>query len=367
MEDAQSEWPGEMRAIGSSDSLKMLQLVFSDSILIDYDFKIQSVAPAILAELDYSLTELKNQSITALIPNFKLEIFPLLQGGYFVKIQTSLTKRSKAKCEVQLSGFYTGLFTDVNGFILLRCESQEKITIKNKLEEKMMELDHFVYQASHSLRGPLATIRGLINIAKAEKDPQQLGFILKNMEELADRLDAKFYKLMCFAEVDKIKGIPSGTIDMENLVNVLRGQVPSDRNDSIEITSDVIDVSTLRVNEHLIESFLVHFVSFISTLPTKQKGMITVSIVGNDFSVEIGLLLKGFISISPLEEVLLNSHGYGHLLEQPTMTNLFSAQKVIYMLKGKISLSLVSDGVAKINVSIPSNFISLSKVNVRNG
>ncbi|KGO90674.1 sensor histidine kinase [Flavobacterium suncheonense] len=54
-------------------------------------------------------------------------------------------------------------------------ESAKEIELKNKnLVLANRELDSFVYSASHDLRSPITSLKGLIEIAKEEKDPNQV-------------------------------------------------------------------------------------------------------------------------------------------------------------------------------------------------
>jgi signal transduction histidine kinase len=54
----------------------------------------------------------------------------------------------------------------------------EEMTLRKKIEEQLSsrnkELDTFVYKASHDLRGPLASLIGVTNIARLDlKSPFQ--------------------------------------------------------------------------------------------------------------------------------------------------------------------------------------------------
>lgn len=68
--------------------------------------------------------------------------------------------------------------------------SHEKIEQKNlELITVNKELDRFVYSASHDLRSPITSLKGLIEIAISEKDPEELKNYLNLMNQSLTRQD----------------------------------------------------------------------------------------------------------------------------------------------------------------------------------
>ena len=68
--------------------------------------------------------------------------------------------------------------------------AEERIKKQNRMLEKTnLELDNFVYSASHDIRSPLTSILGLINIASQSKDKKEIDECLTLMKSRIDRLD----------------------------------------------------------------------------------------------------------------------------------------------------------------------------------
>jgi signal transduction histidine kinase len=58
---------------------------------------------------------------------------------------------------------------ELNDEILYRKNAEEKIKVANEqLQKTNIELDNFVYKVSHDLRAPIASVLGLVNLAKKE-------------------------------------------------------------------------------------------------------------------------------------------------------------------------------------------------------
>lgn len=74
------------------------------------------------------------------------------------------------------------------GVISISRDISERKAFEARLEEKIKELDTFIYRSSHDLKGPLASLQGLLNVAKSEivdaNSLQYLGLIEKSVMNL---------------------------------------------------------------------------------------------------------------------------------------------------------------------------------------
>jgi signal transduction histidine kinase len=90
----------------------------------------------------------------------------------------SATVKERGEAQRKLEDFNENLETIVqqrtralNEEINTRKEAEEKIARTNReLSKRNTELDNFVYSVSHDLRAPIASVLGLINLAKKDKD-----------------------------------------------------------------------------------------------------------------------------------------------------------------------------------------------------
>ena len=78
----------------------------------------------------------------------------------------------------------------LNEEINTRKDAEEKIVRTNKeLSKRNTELDNFVYSVSHDLRAPIASVLGLINLAKKDKDTSMKDMYLEMIHKSAMQQD----------------------------------------------------------------------------------------------------------------------------------------------------------------------------------
>ncbi|MGM0580332.1 MAG: PAS domain-containing sensor histidine kinase [Bacteroidota bacterium] len=82
--------------------------------------------------------------------------------------------------------YFDGAIRDVSAMK----SAQDKLQKQNRELKKLnTELDSFVYSASHDLKAPLSSIKGLISLAKNETDKEQLANYLDLVDQSINKLD----------------------------------------------------------------------------------------------------------------------------------------------------------------------------------
>jgi signal transduction histidine kinase len=80
------------------------------------------------------------------------------------------------------------------------------------------ELDNFIYKTSHDIRGPLASLKGMCNVALLDvKDPVALDY-LRKLDATAERLNSILTRLVIINQINNSK-LSSETIDFKTIVN----------------------------------------------------------------------------------------------------------------------------------------------------
>ncbi len=97
----------------------------------------------------------------------------------------------------------------------LKSENKELI---DKLKKTNRELDELVYRSSHDLRAPLASVLGLINLAKKEDNLDKIRQYLELKEKSIIRLDQLLKEIIQFSRNTHLE-IKGDQIDLKSLIN----------------------------------------------------------------------------------------------------------------------------------------------------
>ncbi len=95
------------------------------------------------------------------------------------------------------------------------------LKLKNRnveLLETNQELDKFVYSASHDLRAPISSLKGLVNIAKLEQDPQTLQEYFSLMQKTLDKQDLFIKDIIDFSRNKKL-AVVKELVNLDQLID----------------------------------------------------------------------------------------------------------------------------------------------------
>jgi signal transduction histidine kinase len=89
--------------------------------------------------------------------------------------------------------------------------------VNQSLKQVNDELDNFIYKTSHDIRGPLASLKGMCNVALMDvKDPTALEY-LRKLDATAERLNSILTRLVIINQINNSK-ISMEPIDFKSIV-----------------------------------------------------------------------------------------------------------------------------------------------------
>lgn len=149
------------------------------------------------------------------------------------------------------------------------------------------ELDQFIYHASHELRGPLATMLGVVNLIEYEKDPESVNQYCGILKERIHGLDNLLKSIVAISLNNKSRVVDDTIEWLEIVPSVLREFSSNHRVEtgfSIEQTYPFHnDLTRIRI---ILKNLVSNSVKYVN--PTASKSIIQVIVQsGPDFATVI--------------------------------------------------------------------------------
>jgi signal transduction histidine kinase len=124
------------------------------------------------------------------------------------------------------------------------------------------ELDNFLYKSSHDLRGPLATLQGLINLAHIEpKDEDSVIRLLGNLTAQTEKMSKMLSRLSLISDLSQSLLMPE-KIDLgSTLAHLVESEKKSYQSSNIELTFKIIGQVELVSDQLLFETIVENLVT----------------------------------------------------------------------------------------------------------
>lgn len=340
--------------------------IFQDSLLLNARFQILSLSNTIRETLGFTTEELSHANVSILSKhcNLEHELSTRLGAGVFEETTLKLTTKSGQSITFSVSGFYLGLITDINDLIVIKLYNLEAINlVYDKLEAKTAEVDRFVYLSAHSLRGPLATMKGLLNLLKMSSNEEERIYLMDQIDVFGQKLDDKLHSLIYFAESDKGEEFGSEAFTTQVLGNQLKAFLEESTIDiPIDFRFNMNSLAEPIQNGHLVFSLLQNILSFFMHLPKQHTNQLTMDAKSSaDDYLEITVRCHGFTMCEETQEQLHKvNFGYSEILKYPDLLTCYAAKKIIMKLKGNIQFILISNEDAFIHIVLPQSISNKS-------
>lgn len=215
------------------------------------------------------------------------------------------------------------------------------------------ELDKFVYSASHDLRAPLTSLKGLIEIAKYEDDPQILHEYLAMMKESLDKQDEFIREIIDFSR-NKRKEIVKQPVNLTKTIEqVIKQHCYMPNASDIQITTD-FKLETIPSDQLRLEIILNNLVSNAIKYCDEKKDKMTIHIktyIDNHFAMMevadngIGIKQEHLGNVFEMFYVQNSSKGTG--------LGLYLAQETALKLQGAIHVESELHKGTKFTLQIP--------------
>ena len=219
--------------------------------------------------LNQTLTELQKKAITEKINRYTTKL------TQFEREFSDLLGATARRINVYL--FYFNLLMTL--FIIGSASAYAAITIKQLREKNQdlivinQEMDRFVYSASHDLRAPISSMKGLVDLASREQDVAVVENYLKMMTTTLNKQDQFIREIIDFSR-NKKTGVQNEIVSLEEIIELSLQHhlyMPGASNISIEkkIDLDRIQSDSLRL-KIVINNIISNAIKYSDTNKSKK-------------------------------------------------------------------------------------------------
>jgi signal transduction histidine kinase len=345
-----------------SEMMAKLNYVLADSIILNLDFSIAGLGRDIESLMGVTSEDLVGEQFpdVCIDADIRERLETSLRAGYFVDLNTHLWTRGGETCRVSLSGFYLGLISEINGYIILKLRvAEDSSTLKRELFTKKRELDTFIYRAAHDLRGPLATIKGLVNLLKVRQSNLEVDKLTNLIEVHANKLDDRLFKLLYLANDNGHYEGGTSCIDFrmlkESLIKTLKDNCQLDKT---IIHFDAPETELCQVNDLAIARMVRHLFLFIIGLPLAaaetDEVEIRMSFHVAQGNLNISIDARGFVTSEQIRKVIQKPTSlYDDLLTHPLLFNYYVGYKEAVLLNSSFHVNFFGTRHQVINLVVP--------------
>jgi len=225
------------------------------------------------------------------------------------------------------------------------------------LKQSNIELDNFIYKTSHDIRGPLATLQGICNVALMDvQDTKSIDYLQK-LGKTATKLNEILSKLLVINQINNSQ-ISSDPIDFEIIVDHVIQENRKTNAAEIAVVKEVNPQIIFHSDHDLIKIIIANLVnnafkyfnpsdrveSFIRIRVDNDRLNLNISIVDNGMGIDDKVGDKIFEIFSKASE-MSDSAGLG----------LYLVKLAVEKLNGKIILKRTREGYTEFRVKIPMN------------
>jgi signal transduction histidine kinase len=224
------------------------------------------------------------------------------------------------------------------------------------LAEVNQELDHFIYKTSHDIRGPLATLKGLCNVALADVNDATALRYLNKLDFTASQLDTLLRRLQKINQINNA-ATQASAIDFEEIVNSVvlmerRKGFPKRLTIQRQIQQDIVYTSDIELVTLILENLIANAIKFYDA-SDRIDPFVKVTIGMEDAAVVIRVIDNG-IGIGEVnpEELF---HIFARASERSLSggIGLYLSRRATQKLGGEIDLHSTPEGHTEVVVTLP--------------
>lgn len=213
----------------------------------------------------------------------------------------------------------------------------------NHLQSAYRELDTFLYRATHDLRRPLTTLRGIIQLMQARNTDDDVAELHDLIDKVINGMDNMLKKLIAISHVSATE-MHFSTLTGRHCEDLIRRVLKTFENEIREgdftVKTQVDRALLLHVNEDLCEILLANLIENSIVFSSKVKPEVSISLFQNASGSQVLRVDDNGVGIPPnVLERCFDMFFKGSQLSQGDGLGLYVVKKVADRLKATVTLT----------------------------
>lgn len=219
-------------------------------------------------------------------------------------------------------------------------------------------IDQFIYSCSHTMRGPLKSIMGLVNLLRNADEKMDINphVYLKSIEATVVKMESVLTELEQFL-TNTSQNIVTKPIDVKDFVNqILEEFKPRIEERKIVMVVKITQMAHLYTDVNRLRVVFTHLISnaIIYQDPKKRKNTIDIFVRVNETSCAVQIRDNGIGMIEEVQSNLFQLFYRGTELSSGAGVGLYITKEVLIKMIGKISVTSIAGKGSCFSFSIPN-------------
>ncbi len=231
-------------------------------------------------------------------------------------------------------------------------------------DEKINDLNNFIYKTTHDLKSPLSSMSGLINVAQKEISTPKSKYYFDIMQQSIRRMEGMLNDLTSIIETTN-KKINSDVIDFVQSIDEIKKEMQFINDfDKIHFSVEVEQKNGFRTDKKLLATILHNLINNSVKYKKNNAPFIQIIISEDSKGVKIEITDNGIGIPTDLQPKVFDMFFRATIFSKGTGLGLYIVKTMVEKLFGKIEVSSIEGKGTTFTVFLPDilKYISLHKI-----